>query len=138
MPLRGTVVFNVVSAARRAKPWVAMVLAYAVALQILLTSVLVSQNVGALISADPARINIICFGAGGDGAADQGNANHAARQDCCVLCNGIVGPILPAANVPLSRISYAGAIVSYIAPDRAAPVVPQPTPRLSQGPPQNA
>ncbi|MGE0038230.1 MAG: DUF2946 family protein [Xanthobacteraceae bacterium] len=138
MSLRGTIVFNLVSAARRAKPWVAMAVAYAVALQILLTSVLASQNVGALISADPARVDIICFGAGGDGGVGQGNANHAARQDCCVLCNGIVGPILPAANVPLPRILYAGAIVSYIAPDRAAPVVPQPTPRLSQGPPQNA
>jgi hypothetical protein len=131
-------VFSLITAVKRAKPWIAMALAYAVALQILLTSVLASQNVGALISADPARIDIICFGSGSDSDPDQGKGTHAARQFCCVLCGGTVGPALLAANVALPRTPYGGTTVSYVSPDRAAPAAPSLTPRLSQGPPQNA
>jgi hypothetical protein len=131
-------VFSLISTAKRAKPWIAMAVAYAVALQILLTSALASQHVGALISADPARIDIICFGSGSDGDADQGKDSHSARQFCCVLCGGTVGPALPAANVALPRTPYGGSIVSYVSPDHAAPAVPSLTPRLSQGPPPNA
>ena len=116
-----------------------MVVAYAVALQILLTSVLVSQNVGALVSADPARVDIICFGAGGDGdSGDQGNAHHAARQDCCVLCNSAVSSAVLTAIALLPRLAYGVAAISYIAPDDVPPAIPHPTPRLSQGPPQHA
>jgi hypothetical protein len=40
--------------------------------------------------------------------------------------------------VALPRTPYSGALVSYVLPDRAAPAAPQPTPRLSQGPPPKA
>jgi hypothetical protein len=113
--------------------------AYAVALQILLTSVLVSQNVGVLVSADPARVDIICFGAGGgDGSADQGNATHPARQDCCVLCNSTTSFAVLTAIALLPHVVCGAAANFYVAPDDAAPARPHPTPRLSQGPPQNA
>ena len=116
-----------------------MAIAYAVALQILLTSVLVSQNVGAMVSADPARIDIICFGAsGGDGSADQGNGNHVARQNCCVLCNGTVGVAVLTAVALLPRVAYGVSAAAYVASDKAPPATPHPTPRLSQGPPQHA
>lgn len=116
-----------------------MAVAYAVALQILLTSVLVSQNVGAMVSADPARVDIICFGAsGGDGGADQGNGNHVARQNCCVLCSGTVGVAALTAVALLPRVTYGVSAAAYVAPDDAPPASPHPTPRLSQGPPQNA
>lgn len=115
-----------------------MVIAYAVALQVLLTSVLVSQNVGALVSADPARVDIICFGAGGDGGGDHDKTSHATRQDCCVLCNSTVSFAALTAIALLPRAAYGAAVISYIAPAEAAPATFHPTPRLSQGPPQNA
>jgi hypothetical protein len=130
-------VLNSLPAMHRAKPWIAMAVAYVVALQILLTGVLVSQNAGAVISADPARIDIICFGAGSDGGAE-GKGTHTARQACCVLCNVPVGPALLAASVALPRAPYDGGAVSYIAPAPVAPAAPLRTPRLSQGPPQHA
>ncbi len=117
-----------------------MAVAYAVALQILLTSVLVSQNVGAMVSADPARVDIICFGAsGGDGGADQGNGNHVARQNCCVLCSGTVG----VAAIGRRRFAAAhdvwrrGSVRTSRRTMRRRHLLIQ-RPRLSQGPPQNA
>ena len=92
-----------------------------------------------MVSADPARIDIIRFGAsGGDGGADQGNGNHVARQNCCVLCSGTVGVAVLAAVALLPRMAYGDAAASYVASDDAEPAPSHPTPRLSQGPPQHA
>jgi len=105
----------------------------------LLTSVLVSERLGDLVSADPARVDVICFGAaGGDGGADQGKSDHAARQVCCVLCNSPVSFAVLTAIALLPRATYGAAAISFVAPDEAAPATFHPSPRLSQGPPRNA
>jgi Protein of unknown function (DUF2946) len=132
----GRFVFSLFSAKHRGKPWIAVAVAYAVVLQVLLTSVLVSQNAAALTSPDVEHFGVICFGNGAD-ADDQGKSNHDARHECCILCTGTVGPTVLPQRVEIPFVTYDGERMSYAVAAQTAPISPHPTPRLSQGPPQN-
>jgi hypothetical protein len=113
-----------------------MVAAYAVALQLVLTGVVASHMVaGAPMSADPF---VTCLGGVDSGVGDQDRSDGPVHQPACVLC-----AVTIASPATLSPVA-----IGILQPDRDIfdqwPVLPAAvaakhrTPKLSQGPPQNA
>lgn len=117
---------------RKSRPWIAMIAAYAVALQMLLSAAVASQ-----MAAAPSGTSPICYGTvlTGDGAG-QGDV-MPVHQVSCVLCSVGLSATVDLA-LPAFAPAYAGNGV-VLALVVAAPNLPQapPSPRLSQGPPQN-
>jgi len=117
----------------RVRPWLAMVVAYAVALQALLTGFAPT----ALPLADDIHA-VICFGNGDQADAPDGApATHASHAQCCVLC----GAFRVAAPPPTAVIIRLAIVTSIeFPPSAAAPIVlPRHiSPRQSQGPPRAA
>lgn len=118
------------------RPWVAMVAAYAVGLQLLFTGVVASHMVaGAPMSADPF---VTCLGGGDSGVGDQDRSGRPVHQPSCVLC----------AVTVTSPATLSAVAIGILQPDRdisdqwpvllAAVAAKHRTPKLSQAPPQNA
>jgi len=117
-----------------ARPAVALAAAYAVALQILLASVMAAGMAMA-----PAADGFICYGSGN--TSDSGNqqpSHSPGFADCALACaQGLsAGAILPP-DILLALASAMGRPLEQIA---AADVIlsPRLSPKLAQGPPQNA
>lgn len=112
---------------------VAIVAAYALALQMLLTGVLVTQAA----AATPDSPFVICYGADGS-AVDHGSGTPAAAHASCAACI-IASFAPPAAPVPDVSVVRFAEYVAFAALD-TAPRTTQPRhePRTSQGPPRNA
>ena len=113
-----------------------MAVAYAVALQVLLTSVLATQNAAALTSPDFDHFGVICTGSG-DSTDDQGKSRHDPRHQSCVLCTIGTGSAAPPPTPEIPNERRDASALPHEAATPAAFIAPHPTPRLSQGPPQN-
>jgi hypothetical protein len=118
---------------RKSRPWIATVVAYAVALQMLLSAAVASQAA----ATTPAGAFPICFGAvpaNGDGTG-QGDSSPI-HQAPCILCSiGFSAPVdLAAASVVLVVFDESVVVLTFQAGPRLAQAPP--SPRLSQGPPQ--
>jgi hypothetical protein len=118
------------------RPWVAMVAAYAVGLQLLFTGVVASHMVaGAPMSADPF---VTCLGGGDSGVGDHDRSGRPVHRPSCVLCAVAMSApaTLPAVAIgvlqPNRNISDPWPVLS------AAVTAKHRTPKLSQAPPQNA
>jgi hypothetical protein len=109
--------------------------AYAVAMQMVLASVIVSQSIAAPASEDPF---VICFG-GGDGGHSQGPTQKPLdHATCAVVCTLAMSgtAVLPTTVTIVDRC--AGASTPGVAALAACDAPSHPTPRLSQGPPRHA
>lgn len=125
-----------VALAALARPCIALTAAYALALQILLLSVTAASMAMTPPSTDAL---IICFNGGNpDGDNPQPLHSPKAFADCTLSCAQGLGAaaILPPDIAPIF-LSLAGRPVE---PALAAAFVlwQQPSPKLAQGPPQNA
>lgn len=122
-----------------ARPCVALTAAYALALQILLASAM-GAGLAAGLAMTPAADSFICYGSGttNDNGNPQPSHSPAGFADCALACaQGLsagavlppgISPILVAAmDRPLEQSAAADFIVS-----------PRLSPKLAQGPPQNA
>jgi hypothetical protein len=117
---------------RKSRPWIAMIAAYAVALQMLLSAAVASQMAAASPGTSP-----ICYGTvlAGDGAG-QGDV-MPVHQASCVLCSvGLSAPVDMAVVSVAPVFCGKGIVVEAVSADAHLPQAP-PSPRLSQGPPQN-
>jgi hypothetical protein len=119
---------------RKGRPWIAMMAAYAIALQMMLSAAVASQ-MEATPSSGPFPI---CYGAGlsNDGSGQGDTA--LVHQASCVLCSmGLSAPVdvVPSAVGPVC--CGTGIVIEAVAARAHLPQAP-PSPRLSQGPPQSA
>jgi hypothetical protein len=120
---------------RATRACVAVAAAYALALQVLLLSVLASG----MAMAPQSDAFVICYGSG---AADDGKSppshSSAGFADCTLTCAQGLGSaaILPSGVLP----AFVFAIGDPVEHGSAAAFVlsPRPSPRLAQGPPQSA
>ena len=112
-----------------------MVAAYAVALQMLFTGMVVGDLAAAAPANDPF---VICFGSHHAPSDDQQPASPPAHHQNCVLCSlaTAAAAILPGVASDIRRPGP-GISVRW-APFARLVVVKHSTPRLSQGPPQRA
>jgi hypothetical protein len=118
---------------RKGRPWIAMIAAYAVALQMLLSAAVGSQ----IAATAPDAAAALCYGSVIADASGQGDVVHL-HQASCILCSvGLSAPVDLAAAA--ASPAYDGRAVLVAAP-AATPHLPQapPSPRLSQGPPRIA
>ena len=115
------------------RAWVAVATAYAFALQLLLTGIVLTQmTVGA--SADPF---VICSSdAGSPDGSHGGNGSHAAHQACAICSFASSAPLFAAAGHPIPLAIEAAAVFHPAAIGLAAPSGRH-NPRSSQGPPQH-
>lgn len=115
---------------RRGRPWIAMIAAYAVALQMLLTAAVAGQ-----MAAAPSGSSPICYGATlTDGAGHAGVM--PLHQASCILCS--IG-LSTSVDLVVASVTPAYCWKDVFFEDHAAsPSLAQapPSPRLSQGPPQ--
>ena len=119
----------------RVRPWIAMVAAYAVALQVLLAGWMPHPHPVDVV--DP--FDEICLGAGSDGApASERPARAHVRHDCFVLCSVALGVAPAPAAVPVAYPSIASQRHIARSVDGALSNAPPASPRQSQGPPYNA
>lgn len=117
---------------RKSRPWIAMIAAYAVALQMLLSAAVASQ----MAAAAPSGASPICYGASlAGGGTGQGDA-VLLHEASCILCSiGLSAPV----DLAVASVAPAYCVRCMIVEDVAAsPSLAQapPSPRLSQGPPQ--
>ena len=120
----------------RMRPWIAMVAAYAVALQLLLSGFVASHSLIALSGNDPA---VICFGVDTDGSGSpQTPGTQQDHSTCCLLCIAWSGGLPPRSNDAIAaprHVDRAGrpaiARTDLVAPRHSSP-------RQSQGPPRHA
>jgi hypothetical protein len=71
---------------RRVRPWIAMMAAYALALQLLLTGIAAAHAVAA-DEAPAGDLFVVCHGSGDSPAVDQdGTAKPPVSRSSCVLC----------------------------------------------------
>lgn len=114
-----------------ARPGIALALAYAFAMQMLLASV-VAAGMAAGPQADAA---VICYGANETGQQPSHSPAHLA--DCALACaQGLsAAAILP--DAPPFLVFAAGNTIKGV-PLAALDLSPRPSPKLAQGPPQNA
>lgn len=115
---------------RKGRPWIAMIAAYAVALQMLLTAAVASQ-----MAAVPSGSSPICYGAAlTDGAGHDGVM--PLHQASCVLCSiGLSASVDPV----VASVTPAYCCQDVVFEDQATSsslAQAPPSPRLSQGPPQ--
>lgn len=114
-------------------PWIAMIAAYAVALQMLLSVTIAGQHAG-LAAIAPDLAAAICFGSGN---SDDGPGQPPERQASCVLCAVAGADAAPSiAEIAISFGDFGASFIAAFAP--AARGAPQLSPKLSQGPPQSA
>lgn len=115
---------------RKSRPWIAMIAAYAVALQMLLTAAVAGQMAAASSDAFP-----ICYGTSIDGTEPgQSGSVHLHQNSCVQCCAGCSVSLADA--VASGQIAYFGKGAVLASHPRGPCLVPaQPTPRLSQGPP---
>jgi hypothetical protein len=118
------------------RPWIAMILAYVLALQAIFAALVGAQH--AVAASGSTDVAVICFGMGAAQADDEdGTAPQRLHQGSCTVCAFGGMPALEAV------VAFA------LAPSSAAPLdhpriaagpaaIRLRTPRLSQGPPQNA
>lgn len=120
---------------KRSRPWLAMAVAYAFALQTMLMVAVGAQNAAhAAFSTDPA---VICFGVSNAPVADDdGTAAQRLHQTHCVACAFAAAPAPEPASVSFTVTPVA--TVEYKPLDRVVTASPPDTPRMSQGPPQIA
>jgi hypothetical protein len=118
-----------------ARPCVAVAVSYALALQILLASVMAA---GMAMGA-PADDAVICYGSGKtSGGADQPSHSPAGSADCILACaQGLNAAAILPPDIALARIFTFGRELEQ-APATAFILSPLPSPKLAQGPPQNA
>lgn len=121
---------NVSHLQRKSRPWIAMIAAYAIALQMLLTAAVASQNTAA-----PTGVFSICFGSGIDGQAPGQGDPVLLHQDACVLCCAGCSGSLAGAVATAPTVNVANGVVLAVHPHDLCLVPALPTPRLSQGPP---
>lgn len=115
---------------RKGQPWVAMIAAYAVALQMLLTAAVAGQ-----MAAAPPGSSPICYGAALTHGEEQDGVTPL-YQASCILCS--VG-LSTSADPVVASVTPAYCWKDVFFEDHAAsPSLAQapPSPRLSQGPPQ--
>jgi hypothetical protein len=123
-------------ARRRIRPWVAMVAAYALALQVLLSGVAAGHFMAAG-DASASDLFVICHGAGVAWPDDQGLPDkQPLPQSPCVLCTLTKAPsaILPVGH----GIAIVAAImVSTAVPNNDGRIIPfdSPTGQYQRGPP---
>lgn len=115
-----------------ARPAVALTAAYALAMQVLLASVLAAG----MAAVPPADASVICYGSASESG---GKPAHAPthRADCALSCAQGFSPVAILPDVSPTFIFTAG---EAIEPARVAVFIlpPRPSPKLAQGPPQNA
>lgn len=118
---------------RKGRPWIAMIAAYAVALQMLLSAAVASQ-----MAAAPSGPGPICYGAAvtADGTGHDGTV--PLHQPSCILCTvGLSAPVDLAIPSVAPACFDKGVVVESYAVSPSLAQAP-PSPRLSQGPPQTA
>ncbi len=115
---------------RKGRPWIAMIAAYAVALQMLLTAAVAGQ-----MAAAPPGSSPICYGAALNDGEGQ-NGVMPLHQASCILCSmGLSTSVDPV----VVSVTPAYCCQDVVFEDQAtSPSLAQapPSPRLSQGPPQ--
>ena len=117
-----------------ARPVVALAAAYALALQVLLASVMAAS-----MAMTPGADGFICYGGGNTSDSGNQRPSHspAGFADCALACaQGLsAGAILPPGISPIP-VAAMGRPLEQIA---AADVIlsPRLSPKLAQGPPQN-
>jgi hypothetical protein len=113
------------------RPWVAMVAAYAVVLQMLFGIAVASVTAAAAgSSGDPF---VICYGNRGVPVDNPIPADYPRHKQHCILCSVAA----PAAVLPAAAGSIVDGFVRWPAASGFQPAQHR-TPRLSQGPPQTA
>jgi hypothetical protein len=121
--------------ARKGRPWIAMIAAYAVALQMLLAAAVAGQ----MAAVAPGEASSICYGqtapTDGPGHGDQAPVHQAA----CILCAAGLSSLPSHQPHGDFAPAYAGdgMVVRGFARTVLPPAAP-PSPRLSQGPPAAA
>jgi hypothetical protein len=115
---------------RKGRPWIAMIAAYALALQMLLSAAVASQ-IAATASEGMASL---CYGSVIADDAGSGDVVHL-HQASCILCSVGLSASVDLAATSVSP-AYDGPGLPIAAP-AATSHLPQapPSPRLSQGPP---
>jgi hypothetical protein len=125
------------SSQARMRPWIAMVAAYALVLQMLLAGIAASDMAAA--EADPLGQSFtVCLGGDAAPVNDDNQLPAPVHHQHCVLCTIATGSaaIEPTAAVLLPAPDLGAA--SCRATKDARVLSPHPTPKLSQGPPQIA
>lgn len=121
--------------ARKGRPWIAMIAAYAVALQMLLAAAVAGQTA----LAAPGDALPICYGAAATTDAPGHGDRTPVHPSACVLCAAGLSS-LPG-HPPHGELAPAHAredvVVRGLAEIDLPPVAP-PSPRLSRGPPATA
>ncbi len=118
------------------RPWIAMILAYVVAIQAMLAATVgVQHAVAASSSNDPA---VICFGMGAMSATADDPALQRLHQPPCTICALAFGTALPPEIVAFLLPRPVANPVAHRSLDAILLPVAERTPRLSQGPPQKA
>ena len=124
-----------VALAALARPCVALAAAYALALQILLASAMAAGMTMA-----PTADGVICYGSGSknDSGNPQPSHSPAGFADCALACTqGLsIAAILPPEHVPATVLELGHQIEQ--APAADVILSPRLSPKLAQGPPQNA
>ena len=121
----------------RLRPWVALLAAYAVVLQMLFTGIAASHvtAAGAGSNGDPF---VICYGNRGVPIDNPIPADYPFHEHHCVLCSVAAEPagVLSAA----AGYSFSSIVDGFVRWPTASgfPPAQHCTPRLSQGPPQTA
>jgi len=118
-----------------ARPCVAVAVSYALALQILLASVM-AAGMAMTPQADKA---VICYGSGSpNGSGNQPAHSPAGSADCILSCGqGLTtAAILPPDHSPVPVFTLGRQLEQPLA--AAFVLSPRPSPKLAQGPPQNA
>jgi hypothetical protein len=112
-----------------------MVAAYAVALQVLLTGIVVSQHAGAATSTLTDSFGIICD-ASGSAAGEQGHTPDRGHVHPCTMCPLGMASVAVLSPTIGNLVDYPDTeAVLYRPAARNVALAPHPTPRLSQGPP---
>ena len=111
-------------------PWPA----YALALQILLASALAAG-----MTMTPAADGVVCYGSGNtNSGSQQPSHSPAGFADCALACaQGLsTAAILPPGLSPVPVFGFGRQLEPALAADFI--LSPRPSPKLAQGPPQNA
>jgi hypothetical protein len=114
------------------RTWVALVAAYAFALQAILTGLATAQ----MTAAAGGDLSAICLSMGGDG--EKPASAPLSHQSCVVVCATTAAVSLPAQAVAFIAPQFGAAIEFGGLTERAAHVSHVHSPRSSQGPPSVA